>query len=184
MATTVTKQETLFGKRVRRQEDPRLITGTALYLDDLKMPGMHHAIVVRSPYGAANIKGIDTKAALATAGRGGGLHRRGREESGRGAMRGVAARTARAASSSAGAGPRLLRGTSGGRSGGHRPLHRARRGRPGGSGVRRVAGRSTDPEKALAAGRPGGASRVARQRRVHLPPGGRRHRTRLSATPT
>ena len=68
MATTITKQETLFGKRVRRQEDPRLITGTALYLDDLKMPGMHHAIVVRSPYGAANIKGIDTKAALATAG--------------------------------------------------------------------------------------------------------------------
>jgi carbon-monoxide dehydrogenase large subunit len=68
MATTVTRQETLFGKRVRRQEDPRLITGTALYLDDLKMPGMHHAIVVRSPYGAANIKGIDTKAALATAG--------------------------------------------------------------------------------------------------------------------
>lgn len=68
MATTVTKQETMFGKRVRRQEDPRLITGTALYLDDLKMPGMHHAIVVRSPYGAANIKAIDTKAALATPG--------------------------------------------------------------------------------------------------------------------
>jgi carbon-monoxide dehydrogenase large subunit len=68
MATTVTKPETMFGKRVRRQEDPRLITGTALYLDDLKVPGMHHAIVVRSPYGAANIKSIDTKAALATAG--------------------------------------------------------------------------------------------------------------------
>ena len=68
MATTITKQETLFGKRVRRQEDPRLITGTALYLDDLKMPGMHHAIVVRSPYGAANIKSIDIKAASATAG--------------------------------------------------------------------------------------------------------------------
>ncbi len=29
---------------------------------------MYHAIVVRSPYGAANIKGIDTKAALATPG--------------------------------------------------------------------------------------------------------------------
>src|SRR5260370_29162256 len=66
MATTITKPETMFGKRVRRQEDPRLITGTALYLDDLKVPGMHHAIVVRSPYGAANIKGIDIKAALAT----------------------------------------------------------------------------------------------------------------------
>src|SRR5215831_14137380 len=63
MATTLTKPETLFGKRVRRQEDPRLITGTATYLDDLKVPGMHHACIVRSPHGAARIKGIDTKAA-------------------------------------------------------------------------------------------------------------------------
>ncbi len=68
MATTVTKPETLFGKRVRRQEDPRLITGTALYLDDLKMPGMHHACVVRSPHAAANIRSIDASAALATPG--------------------------------------------------------------------------------------------------------------------
>ena len=68
MATTVTKPETLFGKRVRRQEDPRLITGTALYLDDLKMPGMHHACVVRSPHAAARIKAIDTRAALAAPG--------------------------------------------------------------------------------------------------------------------
>jgi aerobic carbon-monoxide dehydrogenase large subunit len=65
MATTITKPQTLFGKRVRRQEDPRLITGTAFYLDDLKVPGMHHACIVRSPYGAAKIKRIDTAAALA-----------------------------------------------------------------------------------------------------------------------
>jgi carbon-monoxide dehydrogenase large subunit len=63
MATTVTKPETLFGKRVRRQEDPRLITGTATYLDDLKMPGMHHACIVRSPHGAAKIKRLSTAAA-------------------------------------------------------------------------------------------------------------------------
>ena len=63
MATTLTKPETLFGKRVRRQEDPRLITGTATYLDDLKMPGMHHACIVRSPHGAAKISRIDTAAA-------------------------------------------------------------------------------------------------------------------------
>ena len=50
MATTITKPETLVGKRVRRREDPRLITGTATYLDDIKMPGMHHACVVRSPH--------------------------------------------------------------------------------------------------------------------------------------
>jgi len=64
MATTITKTEALVGKRIRRREDPRLITGTATYVDDIQMPGMHHAYIVRSPYGAANIKGIDTKAAL------------------------------------------------------------------------------------------------------------------------
>ncbi len=68
MATTTAKPETLFGKRVRRQEDPRLITGTALYLDDLKVPGMHHACIVRSPHAAARIKAIETGAALAAPG--------------------------------------------------------------------------------------------------------------------
>jgi len=68
MATTITKPETLVGKRIRRQEDPRLITGTAVYLDDIKMPGMHHAIVVRSPHGAARIKSINTRPALARPG--------------------------------------------------------------------------------------------------------------------
>ena len=61
MATTITKTETLVGKRIRRREDPRLITGTATYVDDIKMPGMHHACIVRSPHAAAKIKGIDTQ---------------------------------------------------------------------------------------------------------------------------
>src|SRR5207253_1291235 len=43
--------------------DPRLITGTALYLDDLKVPGMQHACIVRSPYGAAKIRGVNVKPA-------------------------------------------------------------------------------------------------------------------------
>ena len=64
MATITTKPETLVGKRVRRREDPRLITGTATYLDDLKLPGMHHACIVRSPHAAARIKGINVKPAL------------------------------------------------------------------------------------------------------------------------
>src|ERR1051325_11083383 len=63
MATTITRTESLVGKRVRRREDPRLITGIATYVDDIKMPGMHHACVVRSPHAAAKIKGISTKAA-------------------------------------------------------------------------------------------------------------------------
>src|SRR5579883_2664879 len=63
MATTITKTDTLVGKRIRRREDPRLITGTATYVDDIQMPGMHHACMVRSPHGAAKIKSIDTRKA-------------------------------------------------------------------------------------------------------------------------
>jgi carbon-monoxide dehydrogenase large subunit len=63
MATTITKTETLVGKRIRRQEDPRLITGTATYVDDIKMPGMHHACIVRSAHGAAKIRSINIKPA-------------------------------------------------------------------------------------------------------------------------
>jgi carbon-monoxide dehydrogenase large subunit len=63
MATTTMKPATLVGKRIRRREDPRLITGTAVYLDDIKMPGMHHACVVRSPHAAAKIKSINSKPA-------------------------------------------------------------------------------------------------------------------------
>jgi len=68
MATTTIKPQTLVGRGIRRCEDPRLITGTATYLDDIKMPGMHHAVVVRSPHGAAKISGIRTDAALALRG--------------------------------------------------------------------------------------------------------------------
>ncbi len=65
MATTTAPATTekLVGKPIRRREDPRLITGAATYVEDIKLPGMHHAILVRSPYGAAKIKGIDTTAA-------------------------------------------------------------------------------------------------------------------------
>ncbi|HEY6340924.1 MAG TPA: xanthine dehydrogenase family protein molybdopterin-binding subunit [Bryobacteraceae bacterium] len=66
--TTKTKTETLVGKRIRRREDPRLITGTATYVDDIKMPGMVYATVLRSPHAAANIRSIDISKALATKG--------------------------------------------------------------------------------------------------------------------
>ncbi len=65
MATTTTKPETLVGKRIRRREDPRLITGSATYVEDIKMPGMHYAVIVRSPHAAAKIRSIDTKKAAA-----------------------------------------------------------------------------------------------------------------------
>src|SRR6478672_11108549 len=64
MATTITTTEKLVGKRLRRKEDPRLITGTATYVDDIKMPGMHHACIVRSPHAAARIRSINIQPAL------------------------------------------------------------------------------------------------------------------------
>jgi Aerobic-type carbon monoxide dehydrogenase, large subunit CoxL/CutL homologs len=65
MATTTTKSPALLvGQSLRRREDPRLITGTATYVDDVKMPGMHHACILRSPHAAARIRGIRTSRAL------------------------------------------------------------------------------------------------------------------------
>ena len=54
----------LFGSGIRRREDPRLITGRASYTDDIKLPGMVHAAILRSPYAHANITSIDTSAAV------------------------------------------------------------------------------------------------------------------------
>ncbi|MDQ2683571.1 MAG: hypothetical protein M3Y37_08600, partial [Chloroflexota bacterium] len=56
------------GARVRRKEDPRLITGGSTYVDDLVLPGMLHASFVRSPYAHGIIKGIDASEALAVPG--------------------------------------------------------------------------------------------------------------------
>src|SRR5678815_5428798 len=63
MATVAT--ERLFGKSIKRREDPRFITGRGQYVDDLKLPGMTYAAFVRSPHAHARIKGIDTSAAKA-----------------------------------------------------------------------------------------------------------------------
>ena len=52
-----------FGSGIRRREDPRLITGAATYTDDIVVPGMLHAAMLRSPYAHAKISGIDTSAA-------------------------------------------------------------------------------------------------------------------------
>ncbi|MCI0898447.1 MAG: molybdopterin-dependent oxidoreductase [Chloroflexi bacterium] len=53
----------IFGSGIRRREDPRLITGAATYTDDVKLPGMVHAAMLRSPHAHAKINGIDTAAA-------------------------------------------------------------------------------------------------------------------------
>jgi carbon-monoxide dehydrogenase large subunit len=58
----------LIGSPVKRVEDARLVTGTGRYLDDLRIPGMLHVAIYRSPYGHARIRSIDTSAASAAPG--------------------------------------------------------------------------------------------------------------------
>ena len=56
------------GRRLRRKEDPRLITGRATYVDDLLLPGTLYAAIVRSTEAHARITSIDTSAAKERAG--------------------------------------------------------------------------------------------------------------------
>src|SRR5437660_1221403 len=58
-----TATDRMFGKSIKRREDPRFITGRGNYVDDLKLPGMTYAAFVRSPHAHARIKGIDVSAA-------------------------------------------------------------------------------------------------------------------------
>src|SRR5829696_8119509 len=58
----------LVGAPVKRKEDPRLITGSSVYVDDLDLPGMVHVAIVRSPYAHATITRVDTGEALAMRG--------------------------------------------------------------------------------------------------------------------
>jgi len=49
--------------RVVRNEDARLLTGRALFVDDVQLPGMLHVAFVRSEYAHARIKSVDVSAA-------------------------------------------------------------------------------------------------------------------------
>ena len=51
------------GSSVKRVEDQRFITGRGRYTDDIVLPNMTHAWIVRSPYAHARIVRIDTEAA-------------------------------------------------------------------------------------------------------------------------
>lgn len=57
-----------FGERIKRNEDPRLLMGQALFVDDVQLAGMAHVAFVRSPYAHARILSIDAAAALAREG--------------------------------------------------------------------------------------------------------------------
>ncbi|MBF8255923.1 MAG: putative carbon monoxide dehydrogenase large chain, partial [Anaerolineales bacterium] len=58
----------VLGKPLRRNEDPRLLTGQALFTDDVHLAGMVEAAFLRSPYAHARIKRIDASRARARPG--------------------------------------------------------------------------------------------------------------------
>jgi carbon-monoxide dehydrogenase large subunit len=43
------------GQPVRRKEDFRLLTGKGSFADDIQLPGLVHAVIVRSPHAHAHI---------------------------------------------------------------------------------------------------------------------------------
>src|ERR671920_739087 len=62
MATTPVLPK-LVGERVKRREDPRLISGRATYVDDIALVGMQHLAFKRSDIAHGRIRAIDTSAA-------------------------------------------------------------------------------------------------------------------------
>ncbi|MEU0564619.1 xanthine dehydrogenase family protein molybdopterin-binding subunit [Nonomuraea sp. NPDC005983] len=56
------------GSRTPRREDARLLAGQGRYVGNIRLPGMAHAVVVRSPVAHGRLTGCDTKAARAAEG--------------------------------------------------------------------------------------------------------------------
>jgi aerobic carbon-monoxide dehydrogenase large subunit len=65
---TVEKPIGGIGHSVRRKEDDRLIRGRGNYVDDIKLPGMLHLALLRSPLAHARIGSIDAERASAEPG--------------------------------------------------------------------------------------------------------------------
>ena len=64
MDTTIS----MTGKRVRRREDPPLLTGAAKYVADIDCPGALHAVFVRSDRAHGTITAVDVADAVASPG--------------------------------------------------------------------------------------------------------------------
>ncbi len=58
----------LFGAAVKRREDPRFLRGEGRFVDDVTLPGLLHAVFLRSPHAHARIVRIDVAAAAASPG--------------------------------------------------------------------------------------------------------------------
>src|SRR5216684_3648608 len=58
----------VFGSRLRRKEDGRLVSGQGRYVSDVELPRMLHVAFVRSVHASARIRRIDAAPAAALAG--------------------------------------------------------------------------------------------------------------------
>ncbi|HET9899580.1 MAG TPA: molybdopterin cofactor-binding domain-containing protein, partial [Actinomycetes bacterium] len=64
MTDTVERVEPIVGQSMPRKEDARLITGQTRWTDNITLPGMLHAAILRSPVAHARITSVDVSAAL------------------------------------------------------------------------------------------------------------------------
>src|SRR6476660_5734879 len=65
---TAIAAERYTGASIKRSEDPRILTGTGRYVDDIKLPGMLHAAFARSPLAHGRVLSVDVAAARALPG--------------------------------------------------------------------------------------------------------------------
>jgi aerobic carbon-monoxide dehydrogenase large subunit len=63
MAVPETREHRWLGKSVARKEDERFVRGKGNYVDDIRLPGMLHMSILRSPFAHARIRSIDTSRA-------------------------------------------------------------------------------------------------------------------------
>ena len=61
--STTSAPPRIFGSGIKRREDPRLLTGTAKFTEDIVLPRLVYAVVLRSPHAHARITGVDTSRA-------------------------------------------------------------------------------------------------------------------------
>ncbi|MGH7350006.1 MAG: hypothetical protein ACREI6_08300, partial [Candidatus Rokuibacteriota bacterium] len=53
----------LVGASPKRKEDGRFVAGRGRYLDDVRVPGLLHLVLVRSPHAHARVARVDARRA-------------------------------------------------------------------------------------------------------------------------
>lgn len=62
--TEIRKEPSIIGQPLKRMEDPKFITGTGRYVDDISLPNILHGAFVRSPHAHARMLSVDVSKAL------------------------------------------------------------------------------------------------------------------------